>query len=179
MQAVGSLIEPLLEKSWGGRPSKRALTGGLGKRYLGKDEADRIRPKLIKAAGEGQTDVALFRYASQMSDAAGVGRCARFNGLYAYHRSLLAATLLSTILFVASAAWGSAVTLTHLQKGLVLLGALALMSLLWHRARQRSLYFSAEVLLTTERILDEKAEKNPRSSGRRPSTCAGRAFQYR
>ena len=156
-QALGSLIEPFLEKTWGGRPSKRVFAGGLGNRYLGKEEADRIKPKLIKAVGEGQSDAGLFRYASQMSDAAEIGRCTRFNGLYAYHRSLLSTCIASTVLFLASAVWGSAAALSLSQKGLVLLGALVLSLLMWHRTRQRSLYFAAEVLMTAERVLDEKA----------------------
>ena len=164
-QALGSLTEPILEKTWGGRPSKKVFAEGLGNRYLSRDEADRIKPKLVKAAGEGQTDAGLFRYASQMTDAAGVGRCTRFNGLYAYHRSLLATSVASTVLFLTSASWGSAATLSPSQKGLVLLGALVLILLMWHRTRQRSLYFAAEVLLTAERVLDEKTSASQAQVG--------------
>ncbi len=164
-QALGSLIEPFLEKTWGGRPSKRVFDKGLGDRYLDKGEANRIKRKIVKAAGEEQSDAGLFRYAGQMSDAAGVGRCTRFNGLYAYHRSLLVTSILSTILFLASAAWGSAAAFSVSQKWLVFLSALVMILLIWHRTRQRSLYFAAEVLLTAERVLDEKANASEDRTG--------------
>lgn len=172
-QALGSLIEPSLEKTWGGRPSRIALKEGLGQRYLGKDEASRIRVKLVKAVGEGESEASLFRYAAQISDAAGVGRSTRFNGLYAYHRSLLTAGILSTLLFLGSSLWGAAAELSPVQKVLVLLAALALLALLWHRTRQRSLYFAAEVLLTAERVIEGRGATSQPQDDR--TTAAGTA----
>lgn len=158
IQAISSFIEPLIEKSWGGRPSGWVFAKGIGQRYLGTDEASRIKAKLINTIGGQQSDSVLFRFASQISDAAGIGRCTRFNGLYAYHRSLLTAVILSTALFIASANWGAATALSPHDKALVLLGSIILIALLWYRTMQRSLYFAAEVLLTAERVIDGRAE---------------------
>jgi hypothetical protein len=164
VQALSSFIEPLLEYSWGGRPSRRIFSEGLGLRYLGIDEANRVKQKLVLAAGPGQSDTAIFRYASQLSDAASVGRCTRFNGLYAYHRSLLTATMVSILLFSTSIEWGAAVGLSMGRVCLLLIGACLLTVLLWHRTKQRSLYFAAEILLTSERVLDDLARANPATS---------------
>jgi hypothetical protein len=47
VQAISSLIEPLIENTWGGRMSEKGLSRGLGDRYLPTDTAARIRNKLV------------------------------------------------------------------------------------------------------------------------------------
>jgi hypothetical protein len=41
VQAVSSLLEPLLDWTWGGRASERALRGELPSRYFPNDAAER------------------------------------------------------------------------------------------------------------------------------------------
>jgi uncharacterized membrane protein len=92
----------------------------------------------------------------QRTDAAGVGRAARFNSLYAYHRALLVLILLAACLFGASIFWGAAAEWSWYQRVPVLVALASLLALMWHRARQRGCYYAREVLLTAERVLDDK-----------------------
>src|SRR5438270_13719553 len=43
VQAIASLLDPILDWTWGGRASDRALRGELAARYLPSDTAQRIR----------------------------------------------------------------------------------------------------------------------------------------
>jgi hypothetical protein len=160
VQAVASLIEPVLDWTWGGRPSERALRDGLGNRYLPKDSAERIRKKLEAALGVGASDRAIFLYAMQRAESAGSDRIGTFNALYAYHRALLVlsfAGLLALIIAVVSGhlpdlPWYGAL-------GVIASGAVGL-ALVWHRTKQRAFYYVREVLHTAERLLDEAAPKS-------------------
>src|SRR5436305_7009718 len=93
IQALGSMMEPFLFFTFGGRPSDLALQGKLkGDRYFTEEEAKRIRTKILSAMGRKQaSDGSVFRFAMQRSDAVGAGRASRFNGLYAYHRGVFVA----------------------------------------------------------------------------------------
>jgi len=93
MQAIGSIIEPAIQRTWGGRRSLTALDDGIG-RYLSKSAADRIRGKLAGLVGSQASDTDLFSYALQRTDAGSIGRAGRFNSLYAYHRGLIVFFLL-------------------------------------------------------------------------------------
>ena len=120
------------------------------------DTATRIRAKLQRAVGEGASVRALFLYAVQQSDAAGIGRGARFNALYGYHRSLVTLIMATAVVFTASAFWGA---VAHWPRALITAVALALLlmiALFWNRTRQRAFYYAREVLLTTERVLDQR-----------------------
>jgi len=78
LQAISSLLEPVLFWSWGGRPSDRALTKGL-KGYLPKDAANAIKQTLDTAArsnGHGT-----FLFAMQKADSSERTRTPRFNAL--------------------------------------------------------------------------------------------------
>lgn len=155
IQAIASQIEPLIYKSWGGRPSDTALSGGL-KRYLPAESATRIRGKLSDIVGAGTANESLFIYAMQMTDGEDEGRARRFNTLYAYHRALLVLVLLCGLSLGASMIWGAAFAWTGGQKIIAGIGALTLLIFIWHRARQRAFYYVREVLLTAERILDDR-----------------------
>jgi hypothetical protein len=158
VQAIASLLEPWLNRSFKGRPSEYALTQGLGGRYLAEADAQRIREKLVQAAGQDGSDQSLFLFALQRTDAAGVGRSARFNYLYGYYRGLLFAVITMLLLFLASAIWGSVVAWHWTLKLAVGIGMLLLALILWNRTRQRALYYVREVLLAVERVLDDKAQ---------------------
>jgi hypothetical protein len=76
IQAIASVLEGPLYRTWGGRPSERALHSGLGPRYLPEATAPRIRAKLKAVAGEHATDRDLFIYAMQRAE----GRAAESRG---------------------------------------------------------------------------------------------------
>jgi hypothetical protein len=154
VQAISSLLEPVFNWTWGGRPSERALKRGLGTRYFPADTANRIRAKLAKCVDDAVSDRSLFLYAMQRAETSGNMRVAKFNGLYAYHRAMLALLLISLCVILASMWWG---TLKHWfwqdKVGLVAVDLL-LLAIFWVRAKQRGFYYVREVLSTTERLLD-------------------------
>src|SRR5215213_3020257 len=53
LQAIASSLEELLYRSWGGTPSDRALTVGLGGRYISAATGTRIREQLAEVAAKG------------------------------------------------------------------------------------------------------------------------------
>jgi len=155
VQALASAIEPVLNWSWGGRPSELALKKGLGDRYLPHVAAQRIRESLAAAMGGEPSERHIFLYAMNQTDSAGHGRAARFNELYAYHRSLLVLALLLAVALAASATWGSAATLNVGVRRAAVGGFVLLVPLVWQRTRQRAYYYVREVLLTAERGVDQ------------------------
>lgn len=155
VQAIASLLEPLIYRTWGGRPSDTALSSGL-EGYFPRDTAIRIRTKLSEEVGEVSANNSLFLYAMQMSDGNEIGRSHRFNTLYAYHRALLVLVLICGAALGASMIWGAAASWSVGQRVVTGLGVFALLVLVWHRARQRAFYYVREVLLTAERILDDR-----------------------
>lgn len=156
IQAIASLLEPLLYATFGGRPSEQAFKRGLGDRYMSAKTAARIKAKLKAAIGEEADNQSLFFYAIQKSEAAGIGRAARFNGLYAYHRGLFVLAVLLTAVLLASARFGAAATWSGGQVGTAVATAILLLALFWNRTKQRAFYYVREVLFTAERVLDEK-----------------------
>jgi hypothetical protein len=156
--AVASLLEGLLYKTWGGRPSERALQSGLGPRYLPDATAKRIRTKLKKVAGENATDRDLFIYAMSRSEGANSVRVSKFNALFACHRALLVLCLVAFIFIVTSAFVGSLAVLPRWKLVLLAGAAFVVFILVWHRTRQRAYYYVREVLLTAERTLDAPAD---------------------
>lgn len=162
VQAVASLLDPVLYRLWGGRPSERCLQHGLGDRYMPKDTADRIRAKLIAAVGGSPTDWSLFLYAMQQAESIGPTRVTTFNALFAYHRVLLILAIVA-IAFALATVWGQGPTewTPGIRWGL-LVGAVLLLALLFHRTKQRAFYCVRELLLTAERVLDQRTSStNP------------------
>ncbi len=156
VQAIASMCEPLLFWTFCGRPSERALTKGLGILFP-PDTVERIKKKLREAVGSQANTQSLFLFAIQCSNAAGAGRVARFNSMYAYHRGLVVLLVVLLALFLASTVWGSATALSTLQAVLVFVLLSVTLVITWYRSKQRSFFYVREVLLTTERVLDEKA----------------------
>ncbi len=154
IQAVASILEPLLHISWGGRPSDRALSKGLGDRYLPGNTASRIRERLESVLGKSAGTRSLYLYAVQRAE--GVGRVGKFNSLYAYHRAVLTALILSLVMLSTAYCWGCAADWPRLAKGLVFVGVLLIIVILWYRSKQRAFYYVREVLLTVEHILEGK-----------------------
>lgn len=159
VQALASLCEPVLYKTWGGRPSENALDYGLGERYFPVDTGKRIKHKLQVATDSHATSRSLFLYAMQIAESCGSARVSRFNALYAYHRALLFMNVVALFVFIASFYHGLASTLSWKQNA-VTLALLALLTLLfWNRARQRGYYYVREVLLCAEQQISSKTEK--------------------
>jgi hypothetical protein len=154
IQAISSFFEPLMEWTWGGRSSERALHSGLGSRYLPADTAQRIKEKLMNAAGTVATDRSLFLLAMQKAETSGNARVSKFNGLYAYHRAMLTLVLVAIPVFVAAMQWGAAKQWPLREKAEVLAVGAGLLVIFWLRTRQRGFYYVREVLATAERIID-------------------------
>lgn len=154
IQSLASLVEPLIEKTWGGRLSEKALAHGLGERYLPKDSATRISKRPSEAIkGEG-SQRSKFLFALQLSETGGNPRIARFNALYAHFRVLSVLSLAVFIMLAHAFIWGELRAWNCSDKiGMCLLAA-ALMALFWNRTRQRAIYYVREVLLTAERLLN-------------------------
>lgn len=154
--AVGSLVEPLLYRTWGGNPSDAALTEGLGNRYLPKTKGAAIRAKLAAECEPDAETVSLFIKAMSLANGAAGSKADRFNGLYAYHRTLLVLAVAALGLVVLSRFDGLARewSLGGLAAALAFL--CGLVSLCWHRARQRAFYFVREVLMTAEQEISKK-----------------------
>src|SRR5258708_4274094 len=71
VQAISSLIEPLIENTWGGRMSEKGLSRGLGDRYLPRDTSARIRNKLVSILASNGTDRSLFLFALHTAEIVG------------------------------------------------------------------------------------------------------------
>jgi len=154
VQAISSLLEPVLDWTWGGRVSERALRGELDSRYFPNDTAQRIRTKLIKAVGSGATDRSLFLYAMQIAETSGNSRVSKFNGLYAYNRALVTLLFLGLILLVVAMVWGAAEAWPIRSKISALAIVVLVLVIAWNRAKQRAYYYVREVLATAERLID-------------------------
>jgi hypothetical protein len=158
VQAIASLMEPVLYWTWGGRPSEHALRRGLGNRYFPADTAKRIRDKLVTAVGQGASDRSLFLYAMTIAENKGAARVSRFNGLYAYHRVLFVMAITTVPIYAASFYHGFAYSATLAQNTLIFCVLLLITLLFWHRAKQRGFYYVREVLLFAERNLASQAD---------------------
>jgi len=155
IQALASLLEPVLYWTWRGRPSDRALSQGL-KGYLPPDSAERINEKLCRDLPPKSDPHSRFLYAMQQAATADNPRVAQFNTLYAYHRALLVLTVLGGLALIASMFWGSFAAWTAAQRAAAIVSSLLLALLIWYRAWQRACYYVREVLLTAERALDSR-----------------------
>ncbi len=153
VQALSSLAQPVYYKLWGGMPSALILEGG-SKRLKGA-RLTRIIAALSEhfhiPADTAEEREDLFADAMALCNRDSLGRVDTFNASYAFHRALLTAGVVSTILLaialvlplfgVASAAGTIMPSLVYL---LVL--SLLLTAIEFVRSRQRGEYFSVEVL---------------------------------
>jgi len=154
--AFGSLLEPLLYWSWGGRPSDLALTTCIPERYLPKSASDRIRGKLAKVCEPDAGPVSLFLKAISLSYSTKNSRTERFNAFYAYHRTLVGFVAIALAMAVTSRCNGLLSSLSGWRFVAVLVILLAVFAVCWFRAHQRAFYFVREVLITAERELDKQ-----------------------
>jgi hypothetical protein len=160
VQALASLVEKPLYFTWlwkrDLRPSEYCLEHGLGG-YLPKDSAARIKGKLAAVLGAKAQDRSLFLYAMQLAESATNQRVTVFNALFAYHRALFMFAVIgvvvsgSVLLGAGSVKWS-----LGLRWG-ILVTSVLVTALLWNRTKQRAFYYVREVLLTAERVIDQKA----------------------
>ncbi len=61
---------------------------------------------------------------------------------------------------IAAMEWGAFAPWSREAKALLLVGNGILLLMLWHRAKQRSFYYVREVLLTAERVLDDRTDSS-------------------
>lgn len=145
VQTLGSLLEWLYFWTWRGRPSDRALKG-RSKRLSAAQAAqlrERLKNHFLKGGDHELSDHEIFLCALSICTHKSLGRVARFNSLYAYHRgltTLLFASTVATLVIIASvepnppAAW----RVVGVETGVTLL--------FWYRTNQRGTYFADEVL---------------------------------
>lgn len=165
IQAVASLLEPPLHRTWGGKPSERALNGGLGDRYLSESSSRRIRPCLLAQAADDSSHQDLFRIAMTHANGATGSRSERFNALYAYHRALIVVVAVAILLIAASRFWGAAAEWPEVRFWIFLAALLIILVLIWHRAKQQAFHFVGETLHVAERVLKPPAAALARHEG--------------
>lgn len=157
LQALGSFLEPGLYWTWGGRPGERAVSHGLGPRYLPLEMAKRIRKLLEKEIQDKANETSLFLTAMQLAGSTDNARHQRFNAVYAYHRGLLMLLFFDIVFYLLSMKCGAALTWPVGFNRAVLIGLVILLVLVWFRTKQRAFYYAREVLLLAEQaILDRR-----------------------
>ncbi len=163
VQAVASIIEPVLERTWGGRLSEQCLQKGLGNRYVPTDSAQRIRAKLATVVGSAASDRSIFLYAMQQAEGAGSARVATFNAAYAYHRALFVLTVFGIGTLMTAVCRGSLKSWSWQGTLGLFIAGFGLLLLVWYRTKQRGMYYVREVLFTAERVLEERTG-NPKAT---------------
>lgn len=153
IQAIASLLEGLLNRTWGGRPSEVALDHGLGDRFLPASAAARIKQKIAAVAEPDASSRSLFLIAKRAAENSGAPLVQRFNALYAYHRALVVLSAVALVLFVFSFWGGLGARLGWKENTGIILVIIGLLVLFWHRTKQRGMYYVREVLLCAEHNL--------------------------
>jgi len=156
-QTLGSLLEPVIFRVFGGRPSDRALAGTLGARYLPADAAHRIKKKLRVRFGSEATDQSLFLGAMAEAQASETSRAATFNAQYGYLRSIVVLLMLFVVLLALSRCLGIAHEWRRSGFWTGIVGAAAMAALFSWRTWQRGAYYAREVLLSAERLMKDPA----------------------
>jgi len=156
IEALSSVLEKVMEKTWGGRPSACLVQGRCDPRRFPPDCARRVKEMLAERFGPRISDTSVFQYAMQIAETSGNKRVERFNALYGYHRGVVVLLLLSLGILVASMFWGAASHYSRATSAALAGFALALLVLFWHRTKQRGYHYAGEVLLTAERVLESR-----------------------
>ena len=153
VQALASMMQPLYYKLWGGMPSTRLLEGESNR--LTDPRRTRITTTLsahldVPAASRQERE-ALFLDAVALCNREGASRVDSFNVSYAFHRALLTAGAISTLLLlvvlIASlAGWPAEAEGFRGSLVYFLVLGIVLTTIEFFRARQRGEYFALEVL---------------------------------
>ncbi|HMA93725.1 MAG TPA: hypothetical protein VKP30_13635, partial [Polyangiaceae bacterium] len=95
VQTVGSALEPLLFRLFGGRPSDLAISGRLAARYLPDDASKRIVEKLrIRCGRSDASDHGLFLYAMNTAECSSNSKVRTFNAQFGHLRALFTTAVL-------------------------------------------------------------------------------------
>jgi hypothetical protein len=160
VQTIGSILEPTLFRVSGGRPSDRALDGKLSTRYFPRDAAQRIKEKLQRRVGPGASDRSLFLAAMNLSESTEESKVATFNAQYGHHRAVTTLFLCTLVMLFGSRKWGAGATWNCTSYWAIATACAVLLVLFAWRTWQRGVYYSREVLLTAERMLNQTAASN-------------------
>lgn len=164
VQAVSSLFIPVVHWTWGGSPSERAVSTGLGERYFPKEDTDRIHRKLASRLGDSASDRSIYLNAMSLSRKDKESLASRFNGSYAYHRAVLFMTFAMLGLVSLSRFSGAAATYSKSLFWTLFAANALLCVLFWLRCHQRAKYYCREVLYSAERQLDLASTKSEKES---------------
>ena len=155
IQALSSILEPFYFWTWFGRPSDMALRGRTRiSQVFANELKGRFTTYILKGANRAVEDHEIFMCALSICTYKSLGRVARFNSLYAYHRALttllLIATMTTAIIIATSdpnppVAWR------------IFLIELGVTLLFWYRTRQRGIYFADEVLRLADLEISQSA----------------------
>lgn len=143
---LASWMEDIFYFSWGGKPSDQLLDGkNIWK--VNFYELDKTKNLLSdELRSESQTNDALFQVALRYSSISNNERIKDFNSNYALSRNLIISFIISSILL----------NIKYWFNIYLLLGSIAIILIIWQRAKQRGFYFAKEVLTT---YLSEKTNK--------------------
>ena len=153
LNAISSLVEPLLYKSICGKPSDKLLTPVSGQKWTGiKKVKFYFAGDAVKALKEDTGDVdattdKMFGYAMRMANSNKDCRVPDFNGHYALSR-----VILTTVIF--------AVIIVEIKFFLVWYSwpiSIVTLLLAWNRYRERGYYYAREVL--SEYLKNRKGNK--------------------
>lgn len=152
VQALGSLIQPILSWMWRGTHSNRVFCSDNNP-CLKPGVASRIRAKLATRSGEDD-DGALYQFAASIAESTAGSRVAKFNALYAFHRGLLVLILLVVATLPFTGPQGIAANWSIKVLWIAYASLFLLCLLVFNRTRQRAVYYVREVVLTAERVID-------------------------
>lgn len=152
IHAVGSWIEPILWKAWGGRPSKILLTNSLKRiRLVNHNQTLNLLKEKAKSRGynfdekenlKNEDYRVLFQiakysvYSSLEHDKS--GRLDEFNNSYIFSRNILVAAILSIIVL-------SIVSIKGIFHIGYLLYSIPILWIFWRRCQDRAVYYSREI----------------------------------
>jgi len=155
IHAIGSWIEPILWKTWGGRPSQILFSDDSSRLGLGSEKNAILTWLKSKSTDSRLTNLEnnqlrpddirrLFQVAKNLAfKNAGVNfktRIEEFNNSYIFSRNILVAFVIA-LGCVSSLSWYGTMTI----KSTFLL--LAVVLIVWWRARDRAIYYSREILV--------------------------------
>lgn len=144
LQTISSIFEPLLAKSWGGKPSVVLLKN---------DKYKREKQILKSYFGDDLNNEEVFEKAMTLCNQKSLGRSEYFNILYGYIRSLFTATLLFIL--------GTIILMVVKHNYQIFFWRLLFLELViaiifWHRAKKRGFSFVKEIIMQSSLSLIKK-----------------------
>lgn len=153
IQAVASLVEPILFWTWGGKPSELVLRdASKTTKRIPSDIATRVSAG-IRAKYNNASDSAVFLHAMHVCKQQSGARVHLFNSHYAFHRAMLVTLAMTAVLVLGAHLCGNP-TLFSLPVTISAEAILvALVALEWGRAKSAAYYYVREVLVEADAAL--------------------------